>query len=312
MPRLFSGKNLLLFLLVVVFTVVVMRVTGSDRIKVSPLENALRDITAPLQRVAMEVGHRVRGVFSFPVSLVRSSKENQELTEQVARLEGQLREASEYQLENERLKKVLNFQSDIAHQAGLQVAPAAVIGRDPGNWFSTLVINKGSRHGIKSNMTVIAPEGLVGRVTAVSGNTSEVLLISDPRSGVGSIIQETRAPGLVEGMVSGSDLLRMVHIPNSIPVKQGQTILTSGLGSLFPKGIPIGEVVGTGREPSGLFLSADVKPFVDFNRLEEVMVITRVSSRLASAENTKQQLSGAWGLPPSPPALPKHPNVFPH
>ena len=89
---------------------------------------------------------------------------------------------------------------------------------------------------------------------------SEVLLISDPRSGVGALVQETRTPGIVEGTLGGSGMARMIHIPKNSVLEEGQTVVTSGLGSVFPKGIPVGTLGKVRDEPTGLFQSAEVKP----------------------------------------------------
>jgi len=137
-------------------------------------------------------------------------------------------------------------------------------------------VNRGSGDGVAENMTVLIPEGLVGRVVAVSAATCEVLLFTDPRSGVGSLVQDTRTPGIIEGTAGSLGLARMIHIPNDAPVEAGQAVVTSGLGSVFPKGIPVGEIAGLRNESSGLFKSADIRPYADLNRLEEVLIVTRV------------------------------------
>ncbi|MFZ5652432.1 MAG: rod shape-determining protein MreC [Bacillota bacterium] len=288
-----STKKIILFGIVVISLLAVMNYTQFGRVGVSPMESALRDILAPVQGLAMNLGHRLRGLVSFPFSLINMSEENQLMKKKLGELEGQVRQNQELRQENDRLKKLLDFKSSVAQAMGFDVAGAAVIGRDPGNWFGIITINKGSSDGIKPNMTVLSHQGLVGRITSVSSNTAEVLLITDPRSGVGSLIQETRAPGMVQGEASYPGRVKMVHIPIGTEIGGGQTVVTSGFGSIYPKGIPIGWIQESGREPSGLFINALVSPFVDFNRLEEVMVITGVRNPPVAANIPK--LPHPWG-----------------
>lgn len=242
------------------------------------MEATFRDFLAPLQQMTLHLGQGARNLLAFPFSAVHMARRERELSLRVAQLEGELRQTNEYRLENERLKRLLDFKDGLARQSGLDVTAAAVIGRDPDNWFSTITLNKGGREGLRENMTVLVPNGLVGRVIALSDHTATVLLITDPRSAVSALLQDTRTPGLVEGIGGVAGRLHMIHIPNDLPVRRGQVVVTSGTGSLFPGGIPVGEVTDVKRDATGLFFEASVRPFVDFNRLEEVLVVTAVKS----------------------------------
>jgi len=288
-----NTKKIILFGILIISTLAIMNYTEFGRVGVSPMESAMRDILAPVQGLAMNLGHRLRGLVSFPFTLINISEENQLMKKRVNELEGRIRLSEELRSENDRLKKLLDFKTGVASAVGLDVTGAAVIGRDPGNWFGMITINKGSRHGIKVNMTVLNDQGLIGRITSVSSGTAEVLLITDPRSGVGSLIQETRAPGMVQGEASYPGKVRMVHIPLGTELGRGHIVVTSGFGSIYPKGIPIGWIQESGREPSGLFISAEVAPFVDFNRLEEVMVIT--GARTPAVASNISVLPHPWG-----------------
>lgn len=266
-----AGKRFFFFLVLIAAVFFLMKNTGPVKGKMPPLEGAFRDLAAPLQRVSVGVTRWLESVFSLPFAVVQASRQNEQLTREIQELKSRLQEYEEYRLENERLKKLVDFQ--VNTRGSWQLAAAAVIGRDPGNWFCTVTIDKGSRQGIKEDMPVLVPEGLVGRVVRVGPNTAEVMLISDPRSAISALIQETRSPGIVEGTADPSGRLRMIHIPYDVFVRQGQTVVTSGLGSLFPKGIPVGRVVDAKKDPTGLFYVASIQPFIDFNRLEEVLVL---------------------------------------
>lgn len=169
--------------------------------------------------------------------------------------------------ENIRLRKLLAFKESFSYE----LVPAQVIGRDPTNWFNTLLINRGSNSGIEKNMAVITPQGLVGRLMEVAPLWSRVLLILDQRSSVAALVQRSRVQGVVEG---GWKLCHMNYLGPEADIREGDLIVTSGLeGGFFPKGLLIGEVTRISQVHSGLLLSAEVEPQAEFAKLEEVLVI---------------------------------------
>lgn len=269
-----TAKRLLFLAVLVAVTLAAIRVTIPERTKLTSVESKFRDVLAPVQTGLAWVGRQGRYIVSLPVSMVGAAARSQALEQEVERLESEKIQYNEYLIENQRLSALLDYKKVMA--GNYNFAIASVIGRDPGNWFGTLTLNRGSSEGIKENMSVLTPEGLVGRVIAVSASTCEVLMITDPRSGVGSLVQDTRTPGIVEGVAGASGIARMIHIPNNEPVEAGQAVVTSGQGSLFPKGIPVGRINSIQNEPSGLFLSAEISPFANLNSLEEVMIVTFV------------------------------------
>ncbi|MCG8401460.1 MAG: rod shape-determining protein MreC [Firmicutes bacterium] len=274
MSGLSLGKKFLFMgvLIVVILTGLHYSAGAIDRF--TPLGSAVRDVMAPVQRVLMLVGREIYDFASAPARLIGLSERNQILEQRNRELESQLLQFKEFEEENYRLKNMLEFKTGMDPQLDTEVA--AVTGRDHGNWFGSIMINKGANKGIRRDMAVITPAGLVGKVFRVSRHTAEVLLITDPRSGVGSLVQETRAHGILEG-VPGGGLLRMVNIPTDQAPAPGDNVITSGLGSVFPKGIPLGTVQEVQKEQSGLFKMAVVDPYVDFSRLEEVLVIKSFS-----------------------------------
>lgn len=269
-----TAKRLFLLAVLVAVTLAAMRFTVPERTRLSTMESKFRDMLAPVQTGLTWVGRQGRYIISLPVSMVGAAARIQELEQEVERLESEKIQYNEYLIENQRLSALLDYKKVMAKDYNFVIA--SVVGRDPGNWFGTLTLNRGSREGIIENMGVLTPDGLVGRVTAVSDSTCEVLLITDPRSGVGSLVQDTRTPGIVEGTAGASGIARMIHIPNNAPVEVGQAVVTSGQGSLFPKGIPVGRINSIRNEPSGLFLSAEISPFANLKNLEEVMIVTFV------------------------------------
>ncbi|WP_034631392.1 rod shape-determining protein MreC [Desulfotruncus alcoholivorax] len=272
MSRISGGKKLIFLGIIVIILLAGLHFTAGNMSKLTPLASATRDLLAPVQKLATIAGRKTINFISFPVKLINVANRNEKLEAKVSELEGKLSQYQETQQENARLKKLLDFKNSAASQ--MSTLTAAVIARDNDNWFGSIIVDAGSKDGIKRDMAVITPAGLVGRVIKVSSATAEVLLITDPRSGVGCLVQETRAPGVVEGVAGSRGALHMVHIPPDMAPNKGDKIITSGFGSIYPKGIPIGTVLETQKEKSGLFKMASIKPFVDFNRLEEVLIIT--------------------------------------
>jgi rod shape-determining protein MreC len=273
-----AGGRVVLLVLAVIIVLLMLKGTVLREVSSPSIEGALRDACAPIHKIFIAVGNWGKGALTFPLSLLASSRHVRELTEEVSELQGEVRKLEEFRLENERLKKMLDYQSSVVSYTYSPVTVAAVISRDPGNWFDTINLGKGSRQGIRTNMAVVVPEGLVGRVIKVSENTAQALLITDPRSAVSGLVQQTRSPGLVEGTGGGAGGLRMINIPYDTVIHPDQVIVTAGAGSFFPKGLPIGKIKSSGSDPSGLFYTAVIQPFVDFNRLEEVYVVQKTSS----------------------------------
>jgi rod shape-determining protein MreC len=195
-------------------------------------------------------------------------REHAELQTRVETLERELVNTEELEKENERLRKLLDFKKEVPGKT----VPARVIGRDLAPWRRTLVIDKGSTDGVKNRMAVVNAEGLVGRVVEVAPFSARVVLLLDPESRVSTIFQESRDLGVAEG--DGTTWLRVIHLDREATVKIRDRVLTSGLGGIYPKGIPIGIVETVGNEKNGLELFAAVRPFVNFSKLEEVLCVT--------------------------------------
>lgn len=191
----------------------------------------------------------------------------QTLNNRVQELEGKLVEMEEFKKENERLRELLKFKKE----STVKVVPARVIGRDLAPWRKTLLIDKGSKDGIKNRMAIVSVEGLVGRIVEVGPLSSRAILLLDPESRVSVLFQENRDLGLAEG--DGSPWIRVTHIDRESTVKVGDIVISSGLGGVYPKGIRIGRVEMVATEKEGLELFALVRPFVPFSKLEEVLCI---------------------------------------
>ena len=148
---------------------------------------------------------------------------------------------------------------------------ASVVGSDAISWSKMITINKGSNDGLKKNMAVVSNEGLVGHIIQTVPYYSKVLLITDVRSAVDALDQEKRTRGVVIG--KGSDICEMKYIPQDADIRVGQSVISSGLGGVFPKGLLIGKVSKVEETNKGLFKNVVVTPSVKISFLEEVFVL---------------------------------------
>jgi len=213
----------------------------------------------------------VRDVWEGHLALRKVHEENRRLRQEIRALRAQNAELRELASASERLAALLEFRE---HQYP-QTVVAKVIGRDTTNWYRAVVLDKGTRDGVREEMGVIAPTGVVGRVVKTTASSSMVLLLTDPSNAITALIQRTRDEGIVEGTAQG--LARIKYVPLLSTVRVGDRVVTSGLTGGFPKGLPIGAITRIDKAEGDLFQSAEIAPEVDFSRLEEVLVITSSS-----------------------------------
>jgi rod shape-determining protein MreC len=198
--------------------------------------------------------------------------ENERLKQQLAAagtLEARL---AELRQENYRLREMLNFRERSKHE----LLPAEVIAREASGWFQTMTINKGISHGVRPAMAVVTSDGLVGSVLSSSPVSAQVLLLTDSRRAVSALVQRSREPGevgVVESAPGRPGYLIMVNLPRNANIQPGDTVISSGLGDFFPKGLVIGYVLETGEDEFDLTRYALLQPAANFNRLEEVFVV---------------------------------------
>ncbi|MBI3990537.1 MAG: rod shape-determining protein MreC [Candidatus Omnitrophica bacterium] len=204
-------------------------------------------------------------LFFFP-RLIRTYRDNFYLASELENLKKSLVELQELKLENDRLKQLLSFKEN----APYQTLPASVIGRDYSGFESAILIGSGSLQGLKKNMVVISPSGVVGILIEVNRSTSRVLLLTDSDCRVTAMVQRTRDEGVTEGYFGR---LRMKYLDPQTEIKSGDTVITSGYGGVYPKGLVIGQVTMVGTEPGSMYKYAMVQPAVNFFRLEEVLCI---------------------------------------
>lgn len=269
-PRTFSDIGIRVVLLVLA-AVLLMALQLSGNLR--PVQSLITQVTAPAQLSATGV---TTGVSDFFGSLLRIRTLEQELAAldtRNAQLEGENESLREVEKENEALRSLLNFAQTRPRLElrGAQIV-ARVIGEESTNFIETILIDLGQVHGIRTGMPVVTDQGLVGRISDVTENTSKVLLLNDPGSSASALLADSRLNGIVRGSTSGA--LIMDFIPQGPTFQEGEAVLSSGLGGKFPKGLAIGTVETIDSQPNAVFQTATVKPAVDFGALELVLVIT--------------------------------------
>ncbi len=226
----------------------------------------------PFERMFIYSGEDVRGVWTNYVDLRNVRSENLRLKAEAGQMRLERAREQEDARQARRIQALLEFKE---HWIDTTVA-AQVIGTSGTETSRLLYLDKGTKDGIKPDMPVITPDGVVGKVLSVYGETSQVLLINDPTSGVGAILVNSRLQGVVKGSSTGE--VQLNYIMGDETVQPGEALVTAGGDRVFPKGLPIGTVakVSMGRN---LFLDIKLKPAADLDRLEEVLVITAQKSR---------------------------------
>jgi rod shape-determining protein MreC len=230
-------------------------------------QSLMIDTFAPVQRAVTSSQESISSFFKDYALNVSASKQNEILLQEIAELESKLFSVSEMTQENRRLKDLLQFGEEMS---GTKVM-AQIVAWDSSSDFKTLRINKGLKDGLQLQSTVVTADGLVGYVYRLTHHFADVLTVLDPNNRTDVIIQRTRSQGIMEGFGASRGLVKYVN--RTEPIILGDEVITSGLGHIYPKGIRIGRVSRLERESYGITQYVEVKPSVDFSRLEEVMVL---------------------------------------
>jgi rod shape-determining protein MreC len=207
----------------------------------------------------------------------RAHLQNQELHLQLAALRSELQQTSEKVAEAERLRALLEFKNRFPYQT----LAAEVIATSPGEGADAVFIDKGTDYGLTTDLAVITPTGVVGKTIVVFPHTAQVLLITDSSSGVACLLERSRIQGVLKG--SSHNLCQLQYVMNEEQVPVGETLLSSGLDQIYPKGLPVGTVIQTGD--GNIYKQIIVKPAVPLNRLETVLVILKPDTGQQQALN---------------------------
>lgn len=263
-------KGIIGIVITIIILILLVTFTNNNFNKISFIENICNVFVMPIQNGFTYLKNKISGNNNFFADMDTLKNENEELKKKNSELEQSLRELEIIKAENETLKEYVNLKDKYKDYSTI---PADVINRDISNYSSTIIINVGSNDGIKEEMTVIADNGLVGHVISVTENTAKVQTIVDTATAVTSKISTTDDTIVVQGTLDNKKTLKATFIPTDAVVLQGDSVETSGIGGIYPKGIHIGtikEVINTSN-PTERY--AIVETAVDFTKLNTVLVI---------------------------------------
>jgi rod shape-determining protein MreC len=261
-------SNRAVFLIVCVLIAVALIVASSAGL-LAPVEDVLsaplNTVSGVFNRVALAVSDNVNR-FSDVQTLQRRIAD---LEAALALYQSELVELREINSDYERLADLLEYRTGAR---GQETISADVIGVDAGSGLRTIAINRGTRDGIAVGMPVVTGQGLVGRVIQVSANASRIMLVTEPSSSVSARLQSTRVEGAVVGQASGNLIMQLIPLDST--VREGDLVLTSGLGGNFPPDIVVGQVTSVGTAREGLYQEAQVRSLINFDTLEFVLIVT--------------------------------------
>lgn len=254
-----------------IILIILVLLTNIENTKLSFLETTVSKLVTPIQNGLTYLKNKVNGNNTFFTNINDLKTENEELKQKNSELEQDLRELENIKTENETLKEYLNLTEKYGEY---KTVPAYVINRDISNYSNNIIINVGKKDGISENMTVIGDEGLVGYVISTTDTTSKIQTIVDSSSSTSCLMSTTRDSIVCKGTLDDVSTLKAVYIPTDATIIQGDSIETSGIGGIYPKGIHIGTVKKIVNTQNIIDRYALIETAVNFEKLETVLVIT--------------------------------------
>ncbi|MGY4689415.1 rod shape-determining protein MreC [Salibacterium sp. K-3] len=291
MPHFFSNKRLILLMVSIIVLVALIGFSMREREAVTWPEKFLRDTTGVVQSIVSRPAHLTAGFFGNVEDIFNVYEENQMLKSRMEEFASLSAELETVKQENDTLREMIDSENSLSNYT---TRSALVIHRSPDQWTEMIGINKGSQNGVSENMAVVTPEGLIGKVDTTSEFTSTVQLLSDGSrtNRVSAMVATDGSPvyAFIEGWDEEREGLMLRKIESDAEIQEGQQVITSGLGGLFPKGLAIGEVTSLEPDEYGLTYNALVEPAADYYNLDQVNVIERTSETLD--ENIQEETNG--------------------
>ncbi len=261
-----------IWLAFICFALFLLSSNASQQSSWNSAEKLVVEGTTPVQSFFKQTVKLVRDLWEDYFYLVDVRQENRRLKLELDSLKRENGLYRELLATQERLRDLLKFKDAVSQPA----VAAQVVGLDPTGWFQSVVINKGTKSGINLDMPVVNASGVVGRIVSVSPHYAKVLLIIDQNSAVDCLVQRSRDRGMVKGQ--SAQVCRLDYMVKSGDLEEGDVVITSGLGRVFPKGLPVGTITDVKEGDGTLFKEIEVTPAVDFSKLEEVLVILQAPS----------------------------------
>lgn len=253
------------FLLTLFFILIVTSVGRKNF--TSPQKLAL-EIFGFAQKAVTELSGIGKSFWSDYVALWEVRKQNILLQQELKNLKALNNEYREAAVINLRLSRQLELKETLPSPS----LTTRVIGRDPSLWYRNLIIDQGSSSGVQKGMPVVTVDGVVGQVMQSSPHYAKVLLAIDPNSAIDTLIQESRVPGVLKG---DDGNYRLEYVRNNYQINKGDTVITSGMDGVFPKGVLVGQVTLVENSRRGMFQKVEIVPAVDFSQLEFLVVILK-------------------------------------
>lgn len=270
-----------LAVLVIILSVCFLFLIGYtvQRKHVSFVENGVGTTLNSVQGVVYNIGNKVKNSFSFIFHIKDLKSENEKLKEDNKNLDKLKNENTMLTEENARLRENLKFKDT---RSEYEYIGADIVGRSGQNFLDGFTINRGSKDGIEKGMIAVTSVGLVGQVTSVGNNSATIQTLCNENIAVAGYVLSTKeSDGIVKGYKGNEDkfLAEITGLSIDSGIKVGDTIVTSGLGDIYPKGIEIGKVLDVKEDKAAVMKSAVVKPNVDFNKLEQVLIVVQKEKR---------------------------------
>jgi rod shape-determining protein MreC len=257
-----------------------------DPTRINVVDRVVLQVSAPIQYVATELALGVSSILQEYVYLIEVRAENERLRAEIKRLREANHKLKDADVENRRYRRLLQLRD----QQGGVLLSAQVIGKEVSTFFRVMRVrlDRGERDRVRAGMPVLSADGLVGQIRRTWGRYSDVLLVADKTSAVDVVVKRNGARGMLKG--TGGDrnyACRLEYLSREDEVKKGDLVVTSGLGQRFPASLVVGRVSKLVKRAFGLYQEAEVKPVVNFSRLEEVLVLTAGSRSGKIVERTR-------------------------
>lgn len=265
-----NKKGGLLGIVITIVVLILIVIFSNREANTSFFENVANKLVMPIQNGLTYLKNRVSGNSTFFTDISNLKSENQDLKEKNSQLEQSLRELENIKTENETLKEYLGLTEKYGEY---KTVPGYVIDKEISNYSKTIIINIGKNDGIEVNMTVIADEGLVGHVVSVTDNTAKVQTIVDTSSSISCLMSTNKDSIICKGTLSSDSELKAMYIPTDANLVQGDSVDTSGLGGIYPKGIHVGSIKKIVSTKNITDRYALVETAVDFDKLNTVLVV---------------------------------------
>ena len=266
-----NHKTGILGIVITIILLILIVVFSNGENNASFFENVASKLVMPVQNGLTYLKNKISGNDTFFTDINKLKEENEQLLAKNSELEQSLRELENIKTENETLKEYMNLTEKYGEY---KTIPAYVINRDISNYSKTIVINVGTNDGVKEDMTVIGDQGLVGHIVSATDTTAKVQTIIDTASSVSATMSSTGETIVCKGTLESTTELKAMYIPTDYNIIQGDSIETSGLGGIYPKGIHIGTVKQVEATKNVTDRYAVIETAVDFDKLSTVLVIT--------------------------------------